>query len=831
MSRQLETYRRKRNFSRSPEPEGGGEPTKPGFRFVIQKHAARRLHYDLRLELDGVFKSWAVTEGPSLMPSEKRLAVEVEDHPLDYGNFEGRIAKGEYGGGTVLVWDRGEWSPIGDPHAGLAKGHLEFDLLGEKLGGRWHLVRMRRKAKEKQANWLLIKADDAAARVAGTPEITEEMPRSVVSNRTLEMIAREPDPEPAGKSQPAEPLAVPAGPRVRIDPASLAGATPAPLPTFIEPCLATLTHAPPTGDKWLHEIKFDGYRLQARISRGRISLRTRNGLDWTEKFAGAPFVGGLRRLALSTGIIDAEVVSETAGVSDFAQLQADLAQGKADRLVLYAFDLLHLDGHDLRGVALAQRKQALEQLIGTDAALRYSAHIGEGGEILLRHACRLGLEGIVSKLREGRYRSGRGGDWLKSKCALGQEFLIIGFVPSSTSKRSVGALALAYHRDGALVYAGRVGSGIAERDGRELFDKLEPLRVEAPSFAQAPPADPGRPIRWVEPRLLAQVEFRGWTATALIRQGVFKGLRGERQEGDLLREDQAEPALPALKILPQFTHPDRLLWPESGVTKQGLAEFYMEIWPWIGPHIAGRPLSLLRAPHGVGGPSFFQKHAFAGLSDAVQRVPEGDGEPLLAIRDCDGLMALVQASVVEIHPWPSTVKAIEKPDRLIFDLDPGEGTGWEALCAAALDLKVNLREAGLESFVKTSGSKGLHVVVPLAPVAGFDEVKAYAQRFAVELAKRKPDRYVASAVLALRPGRIYIDYLRNARTATTIAPYSTRARPQASVAAPIGWDELGPDMSADRFRITNLLHRLDRLAQDPWAAMTGLAQTLPRRQR
>jgi bifunctional non-homologous end joining protein LigD len=830
MPRQLESYRRKRNFSRSPEPYGDASED-PGARFVVQKHAARRLHYDLRLELDGVFKSWAVTDGPSLVPSEKRLAVEVEDHPLDYGDFEGKIAKGEYGGGTVLIWDRGQWSPVGDARDGLAKGHLEFELNGEKLRGRWHLVRMRSKGGEKRSNWLLIKADDAEARAAGSGEITQLLPRSVASNRTLEAIAREPDPSPRPRREPAPPAGEPVPAQARLDPASLEGAEPAPLPVFIEPCLATPTAKPPSGERWIHEIKFDGYRLQARISRGRISLRTRNGLDWTEKFAGAPFVDALRRLALSTGIIDAELVTETAGVSDFAQLQADLAQGRTERLVLYAFDLLHLDGHDLRAVALGARKAALERLIGEAAALRYSSHIGEGGEIVLRHACRLGLEGIVSKLRDARYRSGRGTDWLKSKCALGQEFLIIGFIPSSTARRSVGALALGYHRDGRLVYAGRVGSGIAVRDGRDLFDRLEPLRVSAPGLADPPPAEPGRPIRWVEPQLLAQVEFRGWTATALIRQGVFKGIRGGRQDGELVREDLASPPLPAAQNFPLLTHPDRLLWPEAGVTKQGLAEFYTEIWPWIGPQIVERPLSLLRAPTGIGGQSFFQKHAFAGLSDAVMRVSDGPGEALLAIRDCDGLMALVQASVLEIHPWPATIKAIDRPDRLIFDLDPGDGTGWDALCEAAHDIRAYLRQAGLESFVKTSGSKGLHIVVPLDPVATFDTVKSYAQAVAVDLAKAKPDRYVASSVLSLRPGRIYIDYLRNARTATTIAAYSTRARPHAPIATPIGWDELGPNMSADRYRIANLLHRLDRLAQDPWAGMTGLAQRLPRRRR
>jgi bifunctional non-homologous end joining protein LigD len=863
MASTLETYRSKRDFKATPEPAGRKRAkAKAGHSFVIQKHDATRLHYDFRLEMDGVLKSWAVTRGPSLDPGEKRLAVHVEDHPLEYGGFEGTIPKGEYGGGTVLIWDRGTWEPVDDPHKGYAKGHLEFELHGEKLHGRWHLVKMQGKPREKRENWLLIKAEDEEARAPGDPDILDELPDSVTTGRSIADVEGEAPgwSSKTGKIEtPAKKKAASRSRRAKTeaesapdlpplpDPATIAGAKKAALPAFVEPALATLATNPPSGERWLHEIKFDGYRLQAHVSAGRVKLSTRTGLDWTKKF-GKEIAAALQALPVGTALIDGELVVETsAGVSDFSALQADLSEGRSDRFAFYAFDLLHLDGYDLREVPLATRKATLEPILAAGGPiLRYSQHFTEDGALVFEHVARLGLEGIVSKLADAPYRSGRTRNWLKTKSSEGQEFVIGGYVPSTTSRRAIGSLVLGIYENGALMPVGRVGTGFSARLAEELHARLERMRRQTSPFGRPLTAEEGRQVRFVRPELVAEVEFRAWTADGHLRHAAFRGLREDKPADEITREvpgmaetgktKAAGKTTRAAKVgasTPQhaikLTHPDRIYWPDAGVTKEGLADYYAEIWPCIEPFVTGRPLSLLRCPSGIDGETFFQKNAWKGLNPAIRLVDDPatpDIEQLISIDDLDGLIALVQSAVLEIHPWGSTVADWERPDMIIMDLDPGEGVAWTAVIAAAEEVRQRLRDAGLEPFVKTSGGKGLHVVAPLKPKADWPETKAFTKTLAEAMAADSPDSYVATIAKAKRSGRILIDYLRNQRGQTAVAPYSTRARPGAPVSAPLAWDELAPGIGPAHFTVLNMPTRIAALKQDPWADFRKAAAPL-----
>jgi bifunctional non-homologous end joining protein LigD len=824
----LKPYKEKRDFRRTtePKPKRGAAA---GWQFVVQKHAARRLHYDLRLELDGVLKSWAVTRGPSLVVNEKRLAVQTEDHPMQYLDFEGNIPRGEYGGGAMIVWDRGRWTPEFDPHFGLTKGHLAFTLAGERLKGKWHLVRMKRRRGETKDQWLLIKSDDEFARPAGATEITEEETTSYLSGRTAEQLAAEGElrTDHAGRADvvKARKLIIPDVSRVR-------GARKGLLPVFVEPSLAALCERPPSGPKWVHEIKHDGYRMQARIDARKIQLKTRTGLDWTGRFQS--IATALAALALGSALIDGEIVVEdAAGVSSFNSLQADLASGTQDRLRYYVFDLLYCEGFDLTKAALLDRKALLQRIVGAlpaTAPIRFSEHLEEDGPRILEHTCRLGLEGIVSKRTDLPYHPGRGEHWLKSKCVLRQEFVLLGYIASTATKSAVGALLVGYYADGRLVYAGRVGTGFSAAQARSLRDELEKINAPKPSLRNSLPAGAEKGVRWAAPRLVCEVEYRGWTDDGLIRQSSFKGLREDMPAEDVILEAQPQISKPrgAHDLAGvHLTHPERILWEGTGVTKQGLAEFYAEIADWILPHVVGRVLSLVRSPSGVGEQSFFAKHAWNGLGDAIRRVDIGGKEPMLAIDDLAGLIGLVQAGVVEIHPWGSTVDHPERPDRLIFDLDPGDDVAWDAVIAAALAVRDRLEALGLRSFVKTSGGKGLHVVLPVEPTVAWDDAKAFTRSIAEALAKDHPDRYVATMSKKARRGRIFVDYFRNGEGATAVAAYSTRARPQASVSTPLGWDELSGGVRADHFTIDNLRQRLDVLKDDPWADFFRLRQKLP----
>jgi bifunctional non-homologous end joining protein LigD len=851
----LKTYRAKRKFGVTTEPKGR-LTRKRGHAFVIQKHAARRLHYDLRLELNGVMKSWAVTRGPSLVPGEKRLAVEVEDHPVEYNKFEGTIPAGEYGGGTVMIWDRGTWAPQDDPHQGLHKGHLAFTLDGEKLHGAWHLVRMRPRPGEKRNNWLLIKQHDQYERTARDKDILEQMPHSVASGRTIEEIAKGTPKTPGKTAKPTtvnsrrEKSAMAAILKRTAKTMSASRSSPhrrtrSTLPPFVVPELATLADKAPDSGNWICEIKFDGYRIQARLDDGRAKLLTRKGLDWTDKFP--TIAAAVTKLPAQTALIDGDLVAEADnGVSNFSLLQEDLKRKHYGRMVLYVFDLMHLDGEDLRALPLTERKRRLGLLVARqpkNSPLRFSESFSEKGSVLLKSACKLGLEGIMSKRADAPYRSGRGHDWIKAKCSDRQELVIAGFVPSTADAHAVGALVLGYYRHGQLEYAGRTGTGFTRETARDLYRKLMALRVASSPFAPIPHEERGvRAPVWVAPKLVAEVDFHGWTHGDRVRQSSFQGLRHDKSAREVVREVKSRAARTKPTALKRsapkknnpvsiagiaLSHPDRVYWPDAGVTKRDLAEFYKSIWKWMAPHLVGRPIALVRCPDGIAGQCFFQKHVSAGVSaEHIHQVAEKGGK-IIAIDGLDGLIALVQAGVLEVHTRGSTIAHLDKADRLVFDLDPGPGAGWKDVVVAARDIGERLQSIGLKTFVKTTGGKGLHIVVPIRPVP-WDEAKDFCQAVATTLAADTPDRYVATATKAKRSNRIFIDYLRNSREATAIAPYSTRARAGAPVAAPVDWAELATLKSANQYTVRNLPARLARLRKDPWAGIGKVRQALPK---
>jgi bifunctional non-homologous end joining protein LigD len=856
----LETYRTKRHFDITSEPRGMQKRGK-GNAFVIQKHAAARLHYDLRLELDGVMKSWAVTKGPSLVPGAKRLAIHVEDHPIEYNKFEGTIPKGQYGGGTVMIWDRGIWIPEGDPRAGYRKGHLSFRLQGEKLHGTWHLVRMRRKGREKQEPWLLIKSQDEIARSSRDPDILEEKPLSVTTGRTMDEISE-------GKSARKQTARQPGRPREgkRRTPAKRArkngedeepvpGSQRGSLPDFVPPCLATLSDTPPDEPGWVHEIKLDGYRIQARLDRRKVKLLTRHALDWTDRFS--PIAGALAGLPAEQALVDGEIVSEDEnGVASFSLLQQDLKDGRYDRMHFYAFDLLHHDGRDLMPAPLLERKAALERLMSSlpwGMPLRFSEHFTEPGSLLLKHACRMSLEGILSKRANAPYRPGRGGDWIKTKCSHRQEFVVAGYAPSTVDPKAIGALILGYYDAGQLLYAGRVGTGYSHRAARELWQRLQPLRTGKPPFSRLPKEETrARNAKWVEPRLVVEVAFHGWTHGHRVRQASFQGIREDKTPTEVVREDKpmtlrmqskapvrserlpARPAQPAAKKRAQavaytvpLTNPDRVYWQDAGVTKQALADYYAEVWDRMAPHVVGRVLALVRCPEGATAECFYQKHARAGIDNKrLHLVREPDGDKSISIDNLDGLIALVQAGVLEVHTRGSTIDSLETCNRLVFDLDPGPDIEWNDIVSATREVRQRLADQGLVSFLKTTGGKGLHVVVSIQN-ASWDIAKGFARNLAEQMAKDNPGRYTPAVAKRARTGRIFVDYLRNSREATAVAAYSTRARSGAPVSTPLSWEELGSQSSANRYTVLNLQQRLARLRKDPWAEIGRVKQALP----
>jgi bifunctional non-homologous end joining protein LigD len=864
----LEQYQRKRDFRKTPEPAGAAprckKPVEATLSFVVQKHAARRLHYDFRLELGGVLLSWAIPKGPSLDPGEKRLAVHVEDHPIEYGGFEGVIPKGQYGGGTVLLWDRGTWTPL-DPDADAAyrKGSLKFRLDGEKLHGNWALVRMGGKAaNERHENWLLIKERDAVAAPDSGTALVEDNPLSVATGRSIDAIAAERDrvwdsqhggeiaqapktpPKPAKKSAPA-------GARKRA------------MPDRVIPQLASPADSAPDGSEWLHEIKYDGYRLLARIERGEVRLTTRNGLDWTQKFPALALA--LAALPVDSALIDGELVALAAdGTTSFGELQDRIASGDTSGLVFFVFDLLYRDGYDLTGAALEDRKATLAEIVPRQAGglVRYSDHQAGHGADFFRHACRYGLEGIVAKRRDRPYRPGRSTDWRKIKCVHRDEFVVIGYTEPSGTRHGFGALILGYYdRAGGLRYAGRVGTGFDDRQLGDLRARLEAIGRPARPV-DLPKGVSAKGVHWTEPLLVAEVRYSGWTTDAILRHSSFEGLREDKSPEEVVYHhvtgSDPRPADPSNPPPPagegrvgavatrsardgsitfegvRLTNPDRVLYPDCGITKLALAQYYAAIKDWALPQLANRPLSLVRCPEGYDKECFYQKHISSGVPDIVGRIEIADKSvtrTYLVIENLAGLIAMVQMGVLEIHPWGSTAKKLETPDRITFDFDPDEGLPWDRVTAAAIEMREALAGIGLASFVKTTGGKGLHVVAPVAPKLGWDAIKEFSRWVAERFVAAYPDRFTANMAKRARHGRIFIDYLRNARGATAIGAYSARARAGAPVATPLSWDEVERGVRPDAFTVLTVLARLAKLKSDPWAEMPKLRQSIGARVR
>lgn len=909
----LAKYRHKRDFEATPEPSGESRPARrprksaaartDGLSFVIQKHAARRLHYDFRLELDGTLKSWAVPKGPSLDPADKRMAVHVEDHPIEYGGFEGVIPAGHYGAGTVIVWDRGTWIPLGDnPQADYAAGKLKFALEGEKLHGHWTLVRMhgRRDGRDQDA-WLLIKERDAEARPAAEFDITEAMPDSVLGGVTQDKPAKgngkgkangasgtakatkatkgtkgtkgtkaNNGTEDTGSTEDTE--ATKATKATKANASAKArksansttpdlpeGARKAKLPLALAPQLATLVDTPPKGDDWLYEIKFDGYRMLARIDGDDVRLFTRQGNDWTSRLKA--LAKDVAALGLPDGWLDGEiVVVDEQGATDFQALQNAFETSHVERIQFYVFDVPFYAGHDLREVPLVERRALLRQLMsGTlPARLHFSESFEATGEEMLAAAAQMQLEGVIGKKTNSAYVSSRSPAWIKLKCTQRQEFVIGGFTDPKGSRAGLGALLLGVHdADGRLRYTGNVGTGFDTRTLGALRCQLDAIVTDKPPFDPLPKGIKGH---WVRPKLVAEVAFGSWTLEGRVRHSVFQGLRTDKlasavtleipQETAAVTKEakEANAAAPAKaasgstgtrhrkptaaggKIA--ISHAERVIDASTGTTKGELVRFYDRVAPFLLPHLKGRPIALVRAPAGVEGEQFFQRHGDTLRMEGVRTLDPSlwPGHPgLMEITSESGIVGAAQMNVIEFHTWNATARTIDRPNRIIFDLDPGEGVPWQHVQEAASLAKAVLDELGLASFLKTSGGKGLHVVVPLTPKSGWDEVKDFAQALVQHMAATIPQRFVAKSGARNRVGKIFIDYLRNGVGATTASAFSVRARPGLGVSIPVAWDEVGTLRSGAHWTVRNAGPRLDELEHDdPWADYAVTRQTILR---
>jgi bifunctional non-homologous end joining protein LigD len=914
VDKQLKLYRSMRDFDVTAEPAGGN--AKPpaetmNLPFVIQKHAATRLHYDFRLGWRGVLKSWAVAKGPSYYTGDKRLAVQVEDHPIEYGGFEGTIPKGQYGGGTVMLWDHGTWMPHGDADEGLRTGRLKFELHGTKLKGNWTLVRMGGKAaNESKPNWLLIKEHDEYERPEADKPITEEAPDSVLTKRSLDQIASDEDhvwnskdtktiddETPAPVTKPAkkaaaklakEPpskkkvtTAVPkASPAISSQIKSQISKLPREaMPKFVPPQLTIQTKEAPHNEGWVHELKLDGYRIQIHINKGRVNLYTRSGLDWTHRMPAV--AGAAAQLPVTSALLDGEVVIlNTSGGTSFADLQAAFQDHAPHPMTYFAFDLLHLDGHNLRNLPLLDRKALLEKILPPEDStetLRFSEHFEQQGSTVFDHACHLGAEGIISKRADAPYTSGRSANWIKIKCVRQQEFVVGGFTLPGDKGDGLGSLLLGYYEKGKLVYAGRTGTGFTHKSARELRARLEKMKVKQSAYASVS-AEGRKGAIWIRPDLVAEVAFATWTADKLVRQASFKGLREDKKPKDVVIElprdtkeveheaevsspkksaRQPSPAATAAKAAAKekpaaksatkpasvkqtktsakpteqanirLTHPDKIIDAATGLTKQQLADYYAAVADHMMPHLANRPISLVRCPQGVGHPCFFQKHTGQGVPEGIGSIPikdkKGVTEDYLTLTAPEGLPGLAQIGVLEIHPWGSRNQSLETPDMLIFDLDPDEAISWETLASAAQQVRKELKKLGLESFVKTTGGKGLHVVAPIIPKHDWTTIKAFTRAFAELIEKSDPDLYLIKMTKAARKGKIFLDYLRNERGATAVAPFSPRSRPGVNVALPLSWNDL---KIRPEFSVSGFTSWKNRLARDPWAKMWQLKQSL-----
>ncbi len=847
----IRTYQARRDFAATPEPAPATEPhTSSSTIFVVQKHAARRLHWDFRLEHGGVLWSWAVPKGPSRDPADKRLAVRTEDHPLDYADFAGTIPQGHYGAGTVETWDRGTWAPQldGDPQAALDRGELKFTLDGTRLRGKFVLVRLKPRPKDRAENWLLIKEHDPFEE-PGTDaaRMEAETPLPAASSGT----------DPQAKPEKSAP--------------PVAGAVRADLPAEPRPQLATLVDAPPDGAAWLSEVKFDGYRLLAVKNGASVTLLTRNGHDWTARLP--TLARAVTKLSAHAAVLDGELVAlREDGVSSFALLQQALSDGVDRSLFFYLFDLLHLDGWDLRPCRLIDRKSRLAAMSDWKSALRFSDHVEGRTDAMRRQACGMGLEGIICKQMDAPYEPGRGRSWVKLKCQGREEFVVLGFTPPAGSRTGLGALHVGYHTpDGALEYAGGVGTGYTERELAALRRRLDALAADPPRDLRYSGEPPDRTIAWVRPELVAEVQFIGWSGSGRIRHATYLGLREDKPAADILRP-QADPEAarvtytarkprgivkaavparpPARRKAPspagdtppalvsakaaakageviegvKLTHGERDLWP--GLSKRDLAEYWRAIADRALGEIAGRPLALVRCPEGIGGERFFQKHAKKGFPAEI-RAGEADGAPYLVLDGLPGLIACAQVAAIELHAWGATERDALHPDRLVFDLDPGENVSFAEVVRAAHDVRERLRGVGLESFCRTTGGNGLHVVAPVRPRAGWTHTRAWCRAFAEKMAADAPDRYVSRLAKVERRGHILVDWLRNGLGSTAVASFSPRARPGATVAMPLAWSDVTPRLDPRIFTIETVPSKLKKQKSDPWAGFGALDQIVP----
>ncbi|OOL36260.1 DNA ligase D [Pseudomonas sp. FSL W5-0299] len=854
MNKNLDDYNRMRDFSATSEPaakRSGKKAAKDhALQFCIQKHDASRLHYDFRLELDGALKSWAVPKGPSLDPKVKRLAVHVEDHPIDYATFEGSIPEGHYGAGDVIVWDRGVWIPQEDPAKAYAKGKLKFELQGEKLGGLWNLVRTHMPGKQEQ--WFLIKHQDSAAKPESDYDVVAAEPDSVLSDRTIVPKKAKTAAKPKPVKKPARKVAA------KQRSAQLTGAHKAKLPDQLKPELATLVEKAPPGE-WSYEIKFDGYRIMARIDHDEVKLFTRNGHDWTHKLPKQ--AEALAALGLESAWLDGEmVVANEQGVPDFQALQNAFESNRSGNILYYLFDMPYLNGVDLREVPVEERRVALATVLkpNKDPLLRFSDAFGEEPEALLNSACQMQMEGLIGKRLGSPYVSRRSSDWIKLKCKHRQEFVVVGFTDPQGARNAFGALLLGLHdRDsGELRYAGKVGTGFNETTLKHIYEQLKPLQVKKPAVVNPPTGFDAKGVHWLKPVLLAEVAFAEMTKDGSVRHAVFHGLRDDKPAEDITeerakavkaqtsRKSAADKPATATKKKPakaapapsqvglgdgkvRITHPDRVIDASSGTTKVQLAEYYASVAEWILPELKDRPVALVRAPDGIAGELFFQKNAerlaIPGITTLDKDVT---GQPVMIINNAEALIGAVQMSTVELHTWNATTENLDKPDRFVLDLDPDPALPWKSMVEATqLTLSV-LDELGLKAFLKTSGGKGIHLVVPLTRKHGWDEVKDFSHAIVSHMAKLLPERFSAVSGPKNRVGRIFIDYLRNGLGATTICAYAARTREGLPVSVPIFREEVAELKGGNQWNIHNVQERLAEVGDEPWADLKKTRQTI-----